>query len=168
MKKNSARAQRIHVHVHSFMEAVATGDNWQRRRAFDQALQLARRLRPKPWTTAGGRFEDLGYDVLWFVQIALQHPEALAADPVLNHFVQVTFPTTRQGERAARADWGRHDNPYDAYTDEERHNAWLAGWEAACCDDDDPILSTGQDDYCDCYDCCKAMPDHPDFTEATQ
>lgn len=133
MKKNSARAQRIHVHVHSFMEATATGDNCRRIRAFDQALQLSRRFVrvTKPTQTWKGYYVDLGYDVLWFVQIALQHPEALAADPALNHFVHVTFPTTRQGERAARADWGRHDNPYDAYIDEERHNAWLAGWDAA-------------------------------------
>jgi hypothetical protein len=134
MKKNSVRAQRIHAYVHSFMEATATGDTCRRSRAFAQALGLSRRLVVTPW---GHHYVDLGYDVLWFVQIALQHPEALAADPTLNHFVHVTFPTSRQGERDARAGWGRQDNPYDAYIDEERHDAWLAGWEASYDDDDD-------------------------------
>ena len=136
MRKNSARAQRIHAHLHAFMEATAAGDP-RRTHHLSDAINLGRRWVPSPHRDGDGHYVDLGYDLLWFVQIAQQHPAAIAADETLQHFVQVTFPVQRQGMRAYRAGWPRNWNPYDSYLWEERRDTWFAGWDEACRNDDE-------------------------------
>jgi hypothetical protein len=111
------------------MEATAAGDP-ARARHLDAAIQLGRRWVATPqFTWREGHYVDLGYDLLWFVQIARQHPDAIEADETLRRFVEVTFPAQRSGEQACRAGWPRQWNPYDSYLEEDRREAWFNGWD---------------------------------------
>jgi hypothetical protein len=147
VRKNSTRAQRIHQHLHTYMRLTAAGDRRQRDLHLDAAIGLGRRRLPDLPGLRGPRYESLGYNLLWFVQIAREHPDALAADATLRHAVEVRYPALRKGWLAQRHHSPREWNPFDSYTQEEQHACWLFGWDEAWRCDTRPVIDDGDDDW---------------------
>lgn len=127
MRKNSTRAQRIHVLVHQMLQAIIVGDRRTLERSYNDAFCIDRHDRAH-----GGS----GYNMLWFVQIAQQYPAALQARPDLAQWVQ-DFHIDRRAFIRGKRDYtvGYVGNPYCAYTGQSAYEAWEAGWQEAAKDD---------------------------------
>lgn len=117
----------MHQLVHRLMEAWERGDHHAERRAFADALSIDAEDRRNGGT---------GYAIRWFIEIAQQHPKALAVHPDLRKLVEVDWPTQcraiRRGRRDYRDGYGLNDNPYDSYIAELAHECWIDGWQQAC------------------------------------
>lgn len=127
------------------MEAWEQDDSRAAQRAFADALSIDLDDRRKGGT---------GYAIRWFIEIAHQHPKAIAVHPDLRKFVEVDWPTEcraiRRGRRDYRDGYGLNDNPYDSYIAELAHECWIDGWKQACeadpYDDDETDIDDAYDE----------------------
>jgi hypothetical protein len=114
---------------------------------------IQRAVRLEPHLTHSIEDGGDGYHILWFTQIARQHPVALERRDDLRKIVQRIEDQHRgffRGRREFKAGYPRYDNPYCGYTQCDLYEAWHAGWDRAnndanrrCCCNPGPTLNDG-------------------------